>query len=85
MVEFLRCMKCLLRAIADMLEKWAREAAVRRQFAYDSDAFARLDASAIRDLGMVRSEFHSHWAESRGLAARTRVRVEPRAKPASQG
>ena len=78
-------MKCLLTAIADVLgtwakkwaKKWVKRAAVRRQFAADSDAFARLDASALRDLGMSRSEFNSYWAESHGLAERTRMRVDP--------
>ena len=37
--------------------------------------FADLDAHAMRDLGLHRSEFGSVWAESRGLAQPTRRRV----------
>ncbi|MCZ8258453.1 MAG: hypothetical protein O9327_22620 [Polaromonas sp.] len=67
----------LLARMADALGKWAKEAAERRQFAMASDAFARLDASTVRDLGMSRSEFGSYWAETHGLAERMRVRVNP--------
>jgi uncharacterized protein YjiS (DUF1127 family) len=34
-----------------------------------------LDAHALRDLGLHRSELGSYWAESRGLAQPTRRRV----------
>ena len=37
--------------------------------------FGALDAHALRDLGLHRSEFGSYWAESRGLAQPTRRRV----------
>jgi uncharacterized protein YjiS (DUF1127 family) len=37
--------------------------------------FAGLDAHALRDLGLHRSELGSYWAESRGLAQPTRRRV----------
>lgn len=66
----------MLFVIAGVLRKWTREAAARREYALARDAFARLDASTIRDLGMSRSEFSSYWAESRGLAERTRLRVQ---------
>jgi uncharacterized protein YjiS (DUF1127 family) len=69
----------LLVVIADVLKKWAREAAARRQYAKAREAFARLDAASIRDLGMSRSEFSSYWAESHDLAERTRMRVAQRA------
>jgi uncharacterized protein YjiS (DUF1127 family) len=65
----------LFAVIANVLRKWAREAAARRQFAIARDAFASLDTSAIRDLGMSRSEFSSYWAETHELAEQTRVRV----------
>jgi hypothetical protein len=48
-------------------DRW-HYAAARREFAC-------LDASTVRDLGMSPSEFESYWAESHGLAERTRVRV----------
>jgi hypothetical protein len=64
-----------LAVIADVPRTLMREAAARRQFVIARDEFARLDASAIRDLGMSRSEFSSYWAESHELAERTRVRV----------
>ena len=37
--------------------------------------FANLDANALRDLGLHRSELGSYWAESRALAQPTRRRV----------
>ena len=37
--------------------------------------FQRLDDNALRDLGISRSEFDSYWAESLGLAERSRRRV----------
>lgn len=71
----------LLKVIAGLPGKWARgwarKAALHRQLAAESKAFARLDASALRDLGMSRSEFHSYWVERHGLAERTRRRVDP--------
>lgn len=64
---------------------WAKRAlqgfAARRQYAAARDEFARLHPSTLRDLGMGRSEFASFWAESQGLAERTRVRAEPITKP----
>ena len=54
----------LMRRLAD---RW-HYAAARREF-------AGLDASTVRDLGVSRSEFDSYWAESHGLAERTRERV----------
>ena len=45
-----------------------RHAAARREF-------HRLDDNALRDLGISRSEFDSYWAESHGLAERSRRRV----------
>ena len=38
-------------------------------------SFDRLDAVALRDLGMSASEFDSYWAESEGIAEHTRLRV----------
>jgi hypothetical protein len=49
----------------------------RRRLAVARKDFALLDASTLRDLGMDRSEFDSYWAESNGLAVRTRIRAEP--------
>lgn len=54
-----------------------RGAAVRTQFTRENHEFECLDPFVLRDLGMSRSEFNSHWAESHGLAERTRVRVDP--------
>ena len=51
----------------EVLCRW-RRAAARREF-------SRLDAGALRDLGMSRSEFDSYWAESHGMAEPTRLRV----------
>lgn len=58
----------ILRDLAcDVAARW-RRAAARREF-------NRLDANALRDLGVSRSEFDSYWAESHGMAEPTRVRV----------
>ena len=48
-------------------DRWHHAAAQRE--------FSCLDASTMRDLGVSRSEFDSYWAESHGLAERTRERV----------
>ena len=53
--------------MGELASAW-RRAVARREF-------NRLDASALRDLGMTRSEFDSYWAESHGEAEQTRVRV----------
>ncbi|HMA07583.1 MAG TPA: DUF1127 domain-containing protein [Ramlibacter sp.] len=53
---------------------WHRAAAARR-YAAARREFARLDDPTLRDLGISRSEFDSYWAESVGLAERSRVRV----------
>lgn len=66
--------------IIEVLRKWMRGVAARRQFVKARDAFARLDAGGVRDLGMSRSEFSSYWAESHELAEQTRVRVVQTAK-----
>jgi len=49
---------------------------LRWQYALAREAFARLDAAAIRDLGMSRSEFDSYWVETHGLTEWTRMRVQ---------
>lgn len=66
----------MFQAIRNILRGAIRDFAAQRRFAAARDEFARLDASTVRDLGMSRSEFKSHWAESHGLAERTRVRVD---------
>ena len=58
----------MIRALSqEFVGRW-RRAAARREF-------SRLEAGALRDLGMSRSEFDSYWAESHGMAEPTRVRV----------
>jgi uncharacterized protein YjiS (DUF1127 family) len=57
-----------LRAMSHELAGAWRHAVARREF-------NRLDANALRDLGMSRSEFDSYWAETHGTAEQTRVRV----------
>ena len=58
----------IIRALShEFAGRW-RRAAARREF-------SRLDAGALRDLGMSRSKFDSYWAESHGMAEPTRVRV----------
>ncbi len=42
---------------------------------HDDTAFAGLDAHALRDLGLSRSEVASFRCEAEGLVARTRLRV----------
>ena len=59
----------LLGCIGSRLAAARRHAAERREF-------QRLDAGALRDLGMVPSEFGSYWAEANGLAEHTRLRVQ---------
>jgi uncharacterized protein YjiS (DUF1127 family) len=64
----------MLQGLLSMLAAARREARARSEF-------ARLDAAAYRDLGISPSEFGSYWAESQGVAERTRVRVESAAPP----
>ena len=45
------------------------------RYATARNEFERLDSSALRDLGMSRSEFDSYWAETQGLVEPTRTRV----------
>ena len=59
----------LLDCIGSRLAAARRHAAERREF-------QRLDAGALRDLGLVPSEFGSYWAEANGLAEHTRLRVQ---------
>ncbi|MCM2336784.1 MAG: hypothetical protein NDI66_08390 [Pseudomonas sp.] len=57
-----------LRALLGRLADAWRHAAAHREF-------NRLDAAALRDLGLTRSEFDSYWAETHGQAEPTRLRV----------
>lgn len=59
--------KPLRSALRELADSW-RYAAARREF-------HSLDDATLRDLGMRRSEYDSYWAESHGLAERTRKRV----------
>jgi uncharacterized protein YjiS (DUF1127 family) len=61
-------MRSALRAIWRELAGAWRYAAARREF-------NRVDENTLRDLGISRSEFDSYWAETHGMAERTRVRV----------
>ena len=57
--------------LARLRSHWAamlRYAAARREF-------ARLEPADLRDLGIGSSEFGSYWAEARGRAERTRMRI----------
>jgi uncharacterized protein YjiS (DUF1127 family) len=62
-------MNKLMLIVNELGRAW-RYAVARREF-------QRLDPAALRDLGISPSEFDSYWAESHGLAERTRRRVEP--------
>lgn len=53
---------------------WHR-AATARCCATARREFERLDDHALRDFGISRNEFDSYWAESIGLAERSRRRV----------
>jgi uncharacterized protein YjiS (DUF1127 family) len=66
--RFLADLRNVMRAVTRELAGAWRYALARREF-------NRLDANALRDLGMSRSEFDSYWAESHGTAEQTRVRV----------
>lgn len=57
------------------LRTFMRELAGAWRYAVARREFNRLDAGALRDLGMSRSEFDSYWAETHGLAEQTRLRV----------
>jgi uncharacterized protein YjiS (DUF1127 family) len=57
------------------LRTWMRELAGAWRYAVARREFNQLDAGALRDLGISRSEFDSYWAESHGLAEQTRVRA----------
>jgi uncharacterized protein YjiS (DUF1127 family) len=50
-----------------------------RRRARENRELRALDASTLRDLGVDRSELPSYRVESDGRAARTRLRVAPRA------
>jgi uncharacterized protein YjiS (DUF1127 family) len=52
-----------------------RRAATAWRYAAARREFARLDDHTLRDLGISRDEFDSYWAESIGLAERSRRRV----------
>jgi len=52
-------------------QAWRRARRLKR----DESAFQRLDAAALRDLGMSFSEHASYWAEAEGLVPMTRERV----------
>lgn len=56
----------------ELAESW-RYAAARREF-------NAIDDATLRDLGMRRSEHASYWAETHGLAERTRKRVPAQGK-----
>jgi uncharacterized protein YjiS (DUF1127 family) len=64
MTRLLAAPRALLHELAGI---W-RYAAARREF-------DRLDADALRDIGMSRAEFDSYWAEAHGLVEPTRTRV----------
>ena len=59
-------MNKLILIVNELGRAW-RHAVARREF-------QRLDANALRDLGISPSEFDSYWAESHGLVERTRRR-----------
>ena len=61
-------MNKLILIVKELGRAW-RHAVARRQFQH-------LDAGALRDLGISPSEFDSYWAESQGIAERTRRRVD---------
>jgi uncharacterized protein YjiS (DUF1127 family) len=61
-------MSTLIVIVNELGRAW-RHAVARRQF-------QRLDAGTLRDLGISPSEFDSYWAESQGIAERTRRRVD---------
>ncbi|SDP90309.1 hypothetical protein SAMN05216303_10975 [Rhodoferax sp. OV413] len=66
---------------------WADRLAYRRQRRQQYSAVRLLDAHALRDLGLDRSELDSYAAEARGWAEPTRRRVAhlQGAQPACEG
>ncbi|AMO24370.1 hypothetical protein GCM10027034_13940 [Ramlibacter solisilvae] len=60
-------MNTLTHIVTELTRAW-RYAVARREF-------QRLDAAALRDLGISPSEFDSYWAEHHGLADCTRRRI----------
>jgi uncharacterized protein YjiS (DUF1127 family) len=60
-------MKTFAEIVNELARAW-RYTVARREF-------QRLDAATLRDLGISPSEFDSYWAESHGLADRTRRRL----------
>ena len=63
------------RAIA-FIERQLARLGEARQRRLDEEAFRRLDDATLRDLGIVRGEFGSYWAETHdGATPRTRRRV----------
>jgi uncharacterized protein YjiS (DUF1127 family) len=59
-----RLPKPLQSVLRELADSW-RYAAARREF-------NSLDDATLRDLGMRRSEYDSYWAETHGMAERTR-------------
>jgi uncharacterized protein YjiS (DUF1127 family) len=60
-------MKTVMTIMSELARAWRYAVAWRE--------FQRLDPATLRDLGISPSEFDSYWAESYGLADRTRRRI----------
>jgi uncharacterized protein YjiS (DUF1127 family) len=62
-------------SIVESSRRLSHELAGIWRYAKARDEFNRLPDAALRDLGIDRSEFGSHFAESEGRAAATRRRI----------
>jgi uncharacterized protein YjiS (DUF1127 family) len=63
-------------ALRERLRRMGSQLAAAWRYAAARREFERLDAAALRDLGLGPSEFESCWAEAHGAAERSRRRVD---------
>jgi uncharacterized protein YjiS (DUF1127 family) len=63
------------RSLVAHVRRLARNWAMQRDYARARFEFERIDEATLRDIGITRSELGSFWAEARGLAEPTRVRL----------
>ena len=66
--------------LRDWLVRAGRRLRALSQLAAARREFSRLDAAALRDLGIGSAELSSYWAEASGIAERTRRRLSEAAQ-----